>query len=129
MSYEGREEHLCKNGHRWEIPCHYVFAEAPADLCPVCSEPSVWYNAIDDTNCDAVGTIPDEEWAKLLITPERRETCNLGHSHIMEHAQYRQPTQEELEGMRHCWDGVQLKFVRLPPPPVFIHDEGPEPED
>lgn len=110
MSYEGREEYLCAKGHLWVGPC--LYGNEPL-TCHVCDTPPVWMHSIDDTNCDAVGFIPDEEWDKLLLTPEVRKTCDLGHSHTVEEATYRQPTTEELRAMEHYWDGRKNAYVRL----------------
>lgn len=114
MSYEGTEEYLCKKGHLWAGPCTY--GNEDAYPCPTCGTPPVWMHSIDDTNCDAVGHIPDEEWDKLLISPQVRETCNLGHSHVKEEARYRQPTGEELKEMQHYWDSAKNAYVRLSSP-------------
>ncbi len=109
MSYEGREEHLCEVGHRWAVSCYASWPK-----CPFCGAASIWDNAIDDTNGNAVGTIPDEVWEGLLLSPERRETCNLGHAHVVEQALYRTPTPDEVKNMRHYWNGskfVPLQFI------------------
>jgi len=100
MSYEGHEQHLCKNGHLWVEP--YSYGD-PIDPCLVCKEPSVWCNSVSDTNCDSFGEILS--WVTLILTPEVVETCNLGHRHIMQPATYRQPNEAELEALRHYWDG------------------------
>lgn len=110
MSYEGSEEHLCENGHRWTIDCRYAFEES-APPCPTCQAPSVWIHHIDDTNCDSVGYIPEEEWAKLCTHQGVVVVCDHGFPHIKEPARYRVPTEEELRAMEHYWDGKA--YVRL----------------
>lgn len=65
MSYEGRVEHLCKNGHHWEHDCYqdcYQYMTADEDgvvlmhgaikicKCPVCESEFVWSHSLDDTN-------------------------------------------------------------------------------
>jgi hypothetical protein len=110
MSYEGHEQHLCAQGHLWVEPCSYG---EPNEPCYVCKGPSVWCNAVDDTNCDSVGEILPEGWKSLELTPAVLETCNLGHPHVTRAATYRQPTELELEALRHYWDGAQEKWIPL----------------
>lgn len=54
MSYEGYEQHICENGHRFDI----YNDESPK--CYHCGAASVWYNSVDDTNCAQEGYIPSE---------------------------------------------------------------------
>lgn len=112
MSYEGRVEYLCEVGHRWTEPCDYSMDE-DSHSCPVCQKNSMWSHSIDDTNVDAVGFIPDMEWDKLLISPEKREVCNLGHSHVTTHATYRVPTDEEKSLMEHTWNSELGRYIKL----------------
>ena len=86
MSYEGYEQHLCKNGHRFFCDC---FEEV--GVCPVCEVESIWSNPVDETNCESYGIIPEWEWKKLLIKDAVVETCNLGHHHITSEAIYKVP--------------------------------------
>jgi hypothetical protein len=109
VSYEGREEHLCGNGHRWTIGCTYMSSEVVN--CPHCQTPSVWAHGIDDTNCDSVGEIPDTEWAKFQLTSDVYVTCDHGFPHLKEAATYRIPTEDELRNAEHYWDGQT--YVRL----------------
>lgn len=102
MSYEGREEHLCKNGHRWMIDCRYAWIDEEPVKCPAvgCTESSVWCHAIDDTNCDAVGFIPEEEWKKMLIEPAKVEECDkCHHVKVVAEERYRIPTKAQLWAM------------------------------
>jgi len=65
MSYEGRVQILCKTGHYFEYDCYewerYEFffedEEEETWTCPICDEPVVWTNHIDDTNGVAAGKI------------------------------------------------------------------------
>lgn len=62
MSYEGRVEHICKNGHHWSHDCYeecngyWGETENGVDFieqdetCPICKAEIVWTNQIDDTN-------------------------------------------------------------------------------
>lgn len=108
MSYEGREDHLCQIGHRWSTSCY-----DSGTVCPRCGGPSVWSNAVDDTNGNALGTIPEETWVQFLVAPEQSEICNLGHSHVVQPALYRPPTRHEQQAARHYWDGTQFMPIRF----------------
>lgn len=82
MSYEGREQHICSNGHLFEMDG--------------CKAKSVWENMIDDTNGGSVGEIMESEFNKLLISPAVIETCNLGHQHQTSPAIYKIPKEGGL---------------------------------
>lgn len=97
MSYEGYEQHICQNGHRFNTQCSYMLDEDKT-MCPICEAPSVWCNGVDDTNCDEYGVIRD--WSSLLLTEIESEVCNLGHTHVTEHATYKVPSKEEAEALR-----------------------------
>lgn len=97
MSYEGREQHICANGHQFDTNAKYQFDESPV-YCQYCGAESVWYNPVDDTNGEAYGEIVD--WRSLQLTAGYSETCNLGHLHVIEEATYRIPTKEELEKLQ-----------------------------
>ena len=96
MSYEGREQHICANGHLFETSCSYQFDEGIVE-CHHCNAPSVWENSIDDTNGEAYGEIMHQEFDKLLIKAATYETCNLGHRHQVTEATYRIPSKNELK--------------------------------
>lgn len=99
MSYEGYVQCLCKNGHYFEEDERYDFAEVRSEygICGICNSEIIWTNHVDDTNCDQWGAIPFDEFKKnFLLTPEKRETCNLGHVHLSA-ATYRIPTMEETK--------------------------------
>lgn len=95
MSYEGREQHICENGHLFQIDCRFSYYESEVN-CPHCSGHSAWSNDIDDTNGECMGEILQEEFDKLLISPAKYETCNLGHNHLVSQAVYRIPNKDEL---------------------------------
>lgn len=99
MSYEGRIQCLCRNGHRFTLDAY-----SEANNCH-CSARIVFHNDVDDTNGEACGEIPNHCWEQLIISPEEVEVCNLGHRHIMKEALYRPPTPGELIFMRYMyWD-------------------------
>jgi hypothetical protein len=112
MSYEGYTDHLCENGHHWQIDAqaHYV-------ICPYCSKDSVWQNEVDETNCDSVGIIMAEGWKSLCISEKKIETCgHCNHSRTMEPARYRIPSEEELKKLRHLrlvGDNGKSKFMNI----------------
>lgn len=118
MSYEGSEEHLCENGHRWEIGCRYDWDDEGELTCPYahCGKKSVWYHSIDDTNCDSVGTIPEEIWEKFLIAPVQTKECpTCHHKEVIELARYKIPatTREELARLEHYWDAVGNRWRKV----------------
>lgn len=110
MSFEGRYQYLCENGHKWEVCVYSV--DGKERRCPTCKKKAVFFNLVDDTNCDSYGIITDESWKKLEISPEKVEVCNLGHKHITEPARYRKPTDEELDKFRSFWDSESRKFIQ-----------------
>jgi hypothetical protein len=95
MSYEGYEQCICANGHRFDVDVHYN--DWPCE----CGENAVWSNSVDTTNCDSYGIIADESWNLFLIEEEKRETCPCcQHTKIISHARYRVPTNEEAQRLR-----------------------------
>lgn len=100
MSYEGYNQFICKNGHRFDAHENYG---SQRDRCDVCQAEPAWCNSVDDTNCESDGVILD--FSSFVIEPEQKETCNLGHAHVIKHARYRVPSKEEAQALRHYWDG------------------------
>jgi hypothetical protein len=109
MSYEGRLQLICANGHRYETQDVY---DTDGEPCH-CGARSIWSNSIDDTNCEAVGEIPEDAWKTFLLTPEVEETCNLGHTHVIREATYRVPTKEERAAVRCRWEGETCTYIPL----------------
>ena len=103
MSYEGYEQHICKNGHRFDTGCSFWSETAPK--CDICKAESAFSNAVDTTNCDEYGCIVD--WSSLLLTAEVVETCNLEHMHVTKHETYRIPSEEEHTNLRTYHDGPE----------------------
>ena len=116
MSYEGHRNFLCANGHLWDEPENY--GNEDCGPCPYCKAEIVWENAVDETNCDDIGIIPPDEWKKLLLTPEKFETCNLGHRHSVAEPTYRVPSKEEHKFMRHYLNNRTGTYERLMELPV-----------
>lgn len=112
MSYEGYEQHLCKKGHLFCVDAMVFIGldEEDVQKCPYCSESSVFFNSVDETNGEQWGVITEDAWETLLLTPEIRKTCNLGCEHIIEQAIYRKPRKQELESLRHYYDSDADKF-------------------
>ena len=95
MSYEGRVQCICVNGH-------YFVVDAYASGGCHCGRRAAWANAVDDTNCDSYGEIPMELLVQhFQISPEQRRTCDMGHAHVVAEALFRAPTYEEAEPFRH----------------------------
>jgi hypothetical protein len=57
MSYEGRVQVLCKNGHYREFDCYEWEYLIDGFKCPFCQESAAWTNSVDDTNGDMVGYV------------------------------------------------------------------------
>lgn len=108
MSYEGYNEYLCPEGHRWNMDC-----ESENLSCPTCGQEQVWSNSVDNTNCYLDGAIPEEVWKQFEIEPEIEETCNLGHKHVVKSAKYRIPTDNEKAKMRHKYDSETETYIPL----------------
>jgi hypothetical protein len=110
MGWDGYAEGICENGHRntWN-PMDFMFADDSGPYgtnpaCAHCQGKVVVSFQVDQTNGDSQGEITEENWKKLEIVPEKKETCNLGHVHVIEIAVYRIPTREELEKLRSYYD-------------------------
>jgi len=116
MSYEGYNQFICTSGHRFDTPDNY----GSRPRCAICGEEPAWCNSVDETNCESYGVIRD--FSSLLIEPEQVETCNLGHAHVVKHARYRPPTEQEAQALRYYWDGE--RFHKLDAGP-YAESEGP----
>jgi len=100
MSYEGRIEHLCKNGHRYRTDCYDSDRR-----CPFCHSESAWSHHIDDTNGDAFGTILEEDWDQFILHRKKSDVCECcGHETIIAPAVYRIPSPDEVRKMECWWD-------------------------
>lgn len=91
MSYEGREQIICEDGHYSEIDAFYAFVTdqgLEAWRCPApCNKRAVWTNSIDETNCDAYGEVE-------LTVKEPPKSCrcrDCGDKHIVMKATYHIP--------------------------------------
>ena len=96
MSYEGYEQHLCSIGHYFTVECSYSYDDDEV-LCPVCKNPSAFCNAVDETNCEAMGKI---DMDVLLVFAAKSKTCDMGHEHVTQHAVYRIPSEEERNSLQ-----------------------------
>lgn len=101
MSYEGRYQFLCKNGHYF-IEADYCGDYDQMEVCPECGELIRWKNSVDDTNYEAYGFIDIE---MFLVEHATIEKCDLGHDHVVRRARYRIPSDEEMKqfGRRGRW--------------------------
>lgn len=108
MSYEGYAQHICENGHRYDRDVY-----DHEETCLHCGAKSVFYNGVDETNCDQYGMIPSDQWEKFKITEEKTETCNLGHVHVTALPTYRVPTNDEQIGLRAYWSDTEHKYIPL----------------
>ena len=110
MSYEGYTQNICKNGHLFDRD---AFSRTICD----CGAEAAWPNQVDETNCYGVGFIPFEEFKKLMLTPTRVKTCNLGHQHVLEEATYRLPEPNELQRTKRTPKG-EIVPIDAPEPKV-----------
>ena len=109
MSYEGREQLICENGHFFQQGASYDFSSDDENICPFCKGKGVWRNCVDDTNVESYGEIPEEILQTWEIKPAEICTCGCGHTHIKSQALYRVPSKEETKKARHWFNGE--KFV------------------
>ena len=50
MSYSGFSQFWCKNGHYWTVDCNLLMHKIQQEKCPICKEPEVFENMVDETN-------------------------------------------------------------------------------
>lgn len=105
MSYEGQVQTICEKGHFATYDCY-----SEPDQCG-CGAKFAWTNSIDDTNCESVGEIRDEDLKKLLVRPPTFCTCSCGHSHMSVEPLYRIPTPEETKAWQQWWDGDKWHYL------------------
>ena len=104
MSYEGFEQHLCKNGHYY--CCEPSGYYCDTTNCPDCGEESAFCNSVDQTNGPSQGElIFPNDFEQLKIKGAVIETCiHCGHTKVISQNVYRIPTKEEMEPYRHYYD-------------------------
>lgn len=122
MSYEGREQNICRNGHYfvsdaydgYDVDDGGPYSNHPK--CPKCSASVGWWNSIDDTNGNAVGEILLSDLEEhFLVSKAIDETCpTCRHTEQKKPDVFRVPTREETDSLRR-WcpnaDGSALVFV------------------
>ncbi len=106
MSYEGYEQCICENGHYFTQPGQYAFSEG-LSKCQ-CGSEVAWSNSVDETNCDSYGIVLMSDLNKLIISAEKTEVCNLGHTHITHKAIYRLPKEKELPRFYKDFDSSKM---------------------
>ena len=88
MSYEGYERVLCRNGHLFVANCYdSIFLDETDDStyswkCPICNEPMVWFESVDQTNNGGVSRVLIEYKTHECSCP----TC--GNQHYLSPTQY-----------------------------------------
>lgn len=105
MSYEGYEQCICTNGHRYDRADSYHARDSGQNLkaCPYCGGQAAIVNPVDETNCNSFGIVPDAAWETLKIADAVTHTCpTCTHTKVVEEQKYRIPNCKELEAMR-CW--------------------------
>jgi hypothetical protein len=82
MSYEGYEQHICKNGHYFEVDANEALIGEEA-RCFTCKETSAWHNPVDETNYEQNGKIPYEVLhEKYLKEPDICKCDKCGDQHL-----------------------------------------------
>lgn len=104
MSYEGYEQHICKNGHYYVSEPSGYYSDTPA--CPYCDAESAFCNSVDQTNGPSQGKLNyPEDFMHLLLAPAVADTCeHCGHTKLISETVYRIPTSEEMKPYRHYFD-------------------------
>jgi hypothetical protein len=88
--------------------------DASEDAPCYCGAEVAWENMVDETNGESHGVIPIESLQKhFLMTPEKQETCNLGHQHLVVRAIYRVPTKAETKPLRLWFDPYLEKLIPI----------------
>lgn len=101
MSFEGFYQCFCKNGHLIQFDVY----DDDSSPCPVCGTEFALKILVDDTNGEQSGVISKTALKSLVISPEVKQLCNLGHWHVVNQAVYRIPSPEELQSLRSFGDG------------------------
>jgi hypothetical protein len=112
MSYEGYNQHICRNGHRFDEPEQYGEGDIPK--CPECDAVTVWENGVDQTNCEDHGKISNDDFYKLLKTPATYRVCPTCHtSEIVTPDIYEIPTNEWRKRHQQYWDSLKDRHVYI----------------
>lgn len=104
MSYEGRYDGLCENGHKCGFSARYSMDEElnefDAFRCKAqingrdCGAKLGYLNSVDETNLDEYGF---REYIEL--TPSITKTCNMNCTHVVTEATYKFSDEQKY------WDG------------------------
>jgi hypothetical protein len=93
MSFEGYYQGICKNGHYHTFGVEYTWDEPLKFRCDVkdgdvvCGEGLIWWNLVDDTNCEEDGKVEVEILTKAVY--EKCDKC--GFTHLVKEATYKVP--------------------------------------
>jgi hypothetical protein len=103
MSYEGYEQHICKNGHYFErdVSPNDMWGSDDA-VCSFCAATSAWENSVDTTNGGEDGKIPFEVLEqKFLISRAENKVCpTCNHSEQVSKDVFRIPTNDETDPLK-----------------------------
>lgn len=108
MSYEGRIQRICAEGHYDVLGAPYDFGQT-LEPC-LCGAETVWTNEIDDTNCDAYGKIDMEQFKIACAVKCTCKEC--GDVHVVQRAKYRVPSKAETDATRTYFDGVVTRYIK-----------------
>ena len=92
MSFEGRYQLLCEDGHYLETDVHSYDNPKEECKCSICGKKIVWINVIDDTNYEEYGKVS-------LVEKTQTEWCtcpDCGVKHIRAYPTYGIPKADEV---------------------------------
>lgn len=114
MSYEGRLQHICENGHRFDTHDMCSMFSEGEYACPYCNASPCWSNPIDDTNGDEYGIILADDFAALIREEAFVVKCNLGHEHVIRETTYNVPCEGgPAVPRRHYWNSDTQNYVEI----------------
>ena len=101
MGYSGFSQILCKKGHYWTLDSYEMdFSELKDQKCPICGEPAIWGNMVDETN----GSFDDDNkridgFIELKIKSQTSGICSAcGEKHICETTYWVPGSEGEKDG-------------------------------
>lgn len=75
MSYEGYSQFLCKKGHYWTVDCYLVECLLEKNMCPICHQPAIWENMVDETNGSYEDNIRIDGYVELEVKNKKICEC------------------------------------------------------
>jgi len=105
MSFEGRYQFLCGNGHLFSTDCYNWYPEdedcGVEKICPTCKSRAVWYTLVDETNGPGIydddgnlvdgSRYPGEVELEVFESAVACQCSSCGNHHIAKPTRYRIP--------------------------------------